>query len=142
MYMLYSARRATEERCGAISTTNSNIIFEDRRGLPLGAERDVCRQQGKNCNKERVFVHYVHPRQGRSMSAPDAHADDKGNIFSSKAREELPGLFACASVVLLGIDATPDPGLRGPTNFLGVALHFSTDATSGLLVFLSFPDFS
>ena len=33
---------------------------------------------------------------------------------------------ACASVALVGIDAAPSPGLRGPTNFLGVA-------TSGLL---------
>ncbi|GAX82028.1 hypothetical protein CEUSTIGMA_g9456.t1 [Chlamydomonas eustigma] len=28
---------------------------------------------------------------------------------------------ACPAVLLLSVDATPDPGLRGPTNFLGVA---------------------
>ena len=31
------------------------------------------------------------------------------------------GAASCPSVVLLGLDAAPSPGQRGPTNFMGAA---------------------
>lgn len=128
MFMHYSARRATEERCIAFNT-NISVGFEDVWGLPWAT--NVCTGGPCHSAQQRVYVQHVRPHRAAPGGGFHEQEAKRTLDLSSIANKNPPELSThCPSVVLLGIDVTPDPGFRGPTNFLGVGCNLKYNLSS------------